>query len=520
MTSGIAGLADIVRVQGRDRPDAPALVVGGHTITYGELDARSSRTAQAFAQAGVGLGDRVAFVERNGAEFFDVVFGLAKLGAVGVPINWRLAVPEMHHIIEDSGAALVVVGEDFFGHIEAIEDDLGIGVIAIGAHDRWPAFNGWAAAHPAVDPGVTTGPDDLVLLMYTSGTTGLPKGVMLSNANYCCKTAGVAGPWRLSADSVSLAVMPLFHMAGSGWAFASLWVGATTVVLRDVDPATILDVVSGHRITNLLLVPAVIQSLLDTPGVQACDFAHVRVIVYGASPISDDVLVRGIQRFGGVFAQVYGMTETTGSITQLDSAEHVPELLRSCGRPYPWVQVRIVSPSSPDGDADVDAAPGTVGELWTRSGQNMIGYWNNPDATAATLAPDGWLRTGDAGYVDADGYVFLRDRIKDMIVSGGENIYPIEVENVLLIHPGVAEAAVIGVPDDKWGEAVQAVVVSAPGAMLSEADLIGFARARLAGFKLPKSVDFVTALPRTTSGKVLKRELRDPYWAGIGKQIG
>jgi len=309
-------------------------------------------------------------------------------------------------------------------------------------------------------------------------------------------------------------------MAGSGWAFASLWVGGITVVLRDVDPATILDVVSGHRITNLLLVPAVIQSLLDTPGVQACDLTNVWVIVYGASPISDDFLVRGIQRFAGVFAQVYGMTETTGSITQLDSAEHVPELLRSCGKPYPWVQVRIVSPCNPDGDAGVDAAPGTVGELWTRSGQNMIGYWNNPDATAATLAPDGWLRTGDAGYVDADGYVFLRDRIKDMIVSGGENIYSLEVENLLLVHPRVAEAAVIGVPDHKWGEAVKAVVVPAPGAMLSEADLIGFARARLAGFKLPKSVDFVTTLPRNTSGKVLKRELRDPYWAGIGKQIG
>ncbi|MGB0969634.1 MAG: long-chain-fatty-acid--CoA ligase [Mycobacterium sp.] len=516
MKPGIAGLADIVRLHGRDRPEAPALVVDGRTITYGELDARSSRTARAFAQAGVGLGDRVAFVERNGAEFFDVVFGLAKLGAVGVPINCRLAVPEMQHIIEDSGATLVVAGEDFFGQIEAIEDRLGIAVIAIGAHDRWPTFNDWVADHPAVDPGVTTGPDDLVLLMYTSGTTGLPKGVMLSNANYSCKTAGVAGPWRLSDDSVSLAVMPLFHMAGSGWAFASLWVGATTVVLRDVDPAAILDAVSGHRITNLLLVPAVIQSLLDDPGVEACDFANVRVLVYGASPISDDVLVRGIQRFGGVFAQVYGMTETTGSITQLDSAEHVPELLRSCGKPYPWVQVRIVSPSNPDGDA----APGTVGELWTRSDQNMLGYWSNPDATAATLTPEGWLRTGDAGYVDADGYVFLRDRIKDMIVSGGENIYPIEVENVLLIHPGVAEAAVIGVPDDKWGEAVKAFVVVAPGVMLSEADLIGFARARLAGFKLPKSVEFVTALPRNTSGKVLKRELRDPYWAGIGNQIG
>ncbi|MCH9702082.1 MAG: AMP-binding protein, partial [Actinomycetia bacterium] len=419
MPTGIAGFADIVREHGRDRPTETALIVGERAITFGELDARSSRTAQAFAQAGVGIGDRVAFVERNGAEFFEVVFGLAKLGAVGVPINWRLAAPEMRYIIEDSGAALVVVGEDFFGHLEAIADEVDVEVIAIGAHHRWPGFHDWVAAHAAVDPGVTTGPDDLVFLMYTSGTTGAPKGAMLSNANYSCKTAGVAERWGFSADSVSLAVMPLFHMAGSGWAFAGLWAGASTVVLREADPAAILAAITAHRITNLLLVPAVIQSLLGAPGVQTCDVASVRLIVYGASPISDDVLARGIARFGAVFAQVYGMTETTGSITQLDSAEHTPKLLRSCGKPYPWVQVRIV------GNDGLDAGPGNVGELWTRSPQNMLGYWNDPGATAATLTGDGWLRTGDAGYVDTAGYVFLQDRIKDMIVSGGENVYPV-----------------------------------------------------------------------------------------------
>lgn len=510
----IAGLADTVRVHGRDSPDAAALVIGERTITFSELDARSSRAAQAFAQAGVGFGDRVAFIERNGAEFFDVVFGLAKLGAVVVPVNWRLAAPEMRHIIEDCGARLVVVGRDFFSHIEAIEDQVDVDVIAIGAHDRWPCFADCVASQAAVDPGVRTGPEDLVSLIYTSGTTGLPKGVMLSNSNYCCKCTGIAGPWRFSTDSVSLAVMPFFHIAGSGWAFAGLWAGATTVVLRDVDPEAILAAVAGHRITHLLLVPAVIQSLLATPGPQSHDFPDLRLVVYGASPISDDVLVRGIEHFGGVFTQVYGMTETTGSITQLDETEHVPQLLRSCGKPYPWVQLRIV------GDDGTDLAPGTVGELWTRSEQNMLGYWNNPEATAATLTADGWLRTGDAGYVDADGYVFLQDRIKDLIVSGGENVYPIEVENVLMTHPDVADVAVIGVPDDKWGEAVKALVVPVTGVSLLAADLIEFSRPRLAGFKLPKSVDFVTALPRTPSGKVLKRELRDPYWAGLGRQIG
>jgi len=513
-------LADIVRGHGRHRPDAPALVAEDTTITYGELDDRSSRAAQAFAAAGVGFGDRVAFVEKNGVEFFDAAFGLAKIGAVGVPVNWRLAAPEMHHVIADSGARLVIVGQEFVPQLEAIETDLEADldaeIVVIGDHPRWPSFDEWILAHPPVDPGVVTGPDDLVFLMYTSGTTGLPKGVMLSNTNYVCKTGGVAGHWQLDADAVSLAVMPLFHMAGSGWAFAGLWQGATTVVLRDVDPGAILDALARHRVTNMLLVPAVIQFLLDADGIEHVDLSALRVIVYGASPISDDVLIRGIDRFGGVFAQVYGMTETTGSITQLDGPDHLPELLRSCGKPYPWVQLRVV------GDDGADAAPGTVGEVWTRSPQNMLGYWNNPDASAATLTADGWLRTGDAGFVDADGYLYLHDRIKDMIVSGGENVYPAEVENVLMTHPAVADVAVIGVPDRRWGEAVKAIVVArvvARGAAPTEAELIAFARDRLAGFKLPKSVDFVDALPRNPSGKLLKRALREPYWAGAGRRI-
>ncbi|BBX18814.1 long-chain fatty acid--CoA ligase [Mycolicibacterium duvalii] len=508
-------VADIVRVHARQRPDAPALIVGEEVITFGELDARSNRAAQAFAAAGIGPGDRVAFVDKNGAEFFDVAFGLAKLGAVGVPVNWRLAAPEMRHILVDSGAAAVVVGAEFFAHLEAIEADIDATVIAVGTHARWPDFTDWVAGHPAVDPGVRTAADDLVFLMYTSGTTGLPKGVMLSNANYVCKTGGVAaGPWQLDADAVSLAVMPLFHMAGSGWVFAGLWEGAATVLLRDVVPSEILDAIARHRVTNMLLVPAVIASLLDTPGVANADFSWVRLIVYGASPISDDVLLRGIERFGGIFAQVYGMTETTGSITQLDGAEHQPHLLRSCGRPYPWVEVRIV------GTDGAELPVGSVGEVWTRSAQNMLGYWNNPDATAATLTPDGWLRTGDAGYLDADGYLYLHDRVKDMIVSGGENVYPAEVENVLMTHPEVADVAVIGVPDRRWGEAVKAVVVPTAGATLDGAELIAFARARLGGFKLPKSVDLVDALPRTPSGKILKRALREPYWADADRHIG
>jgi long-chain acyl-CoA synthetase len=514
----ITTITDMVRVHAARTPDAVALIVGERMITFGELDARSSQAAQAFRAAGVGFGDRVAFIEKNGAEFFEVVFALAKLGAVAVPLNWRLAAPEMQHIIEDAHARVVVAGSEFFSHVERIES---VGtvetIIAIGYHDRWTRFEDWIAEYPAEDPGVATTSDDIAFLMYTSGTTGLPKGVMLTNGNYFSKTTGVIDRWRFDDDSVSLVVMPMFHMAGSGWALVGVYQGCRTVVLRDVDPAAILKAIARHRITNMLLVPAVIQMLLAAPGVEDTDFSSVRAIVYGASPITDDVLTKGLDRIGCEFQQVYGLTETTGSVTQLDSVDHDPRhrpgLLRSCGKPYPWVEIRIV-----DDDGD-DVPVAAVGEVWTRSAQNMAGYWNNPEATAATVTADGWLKTGDAGYLDSDGYLFLHDRKKDMIVSGGENVYPTEVENVLMTHPAVDDVAVIGVPDPRWGEAVKAVVVAAPGAAPTEVELIAYARERLGGFKLPKSVEFVDALPRTPSGKILKRTLRDPYWSGVGRLI-
>jgi long-chain acyl-CoA synthetase len=261
----------------------------------------------------------------------------------------------------------------------------------------------------------------------------------------------------------------------------------------------------------------VIQFLLLTPGVDTTDFSTLKMLAYGASPITDKVLVSGMETFGTQFIQVYGLTETTGAIVQLDPADHDvnrPELLRSCGKPYPWVEMRVV-----DEDGN-DVETGTVGELWTRSRQNMKGYWNNPEATAAAMTADGWFKTGDAGYRDADGYVYLHDRVKDMIVTGGENVYPAEVENVLMKHPAVADVAVIGVPDAKWGEAVKAIVVKAKDTDPTEQELITFCREHLAGFKLPKSVDFATELPRNPSGKLLKRELREPYWAGVDRRIG
>jgi long-chain acyl-CoA synthetase len=519
-SSSISTIADIIRVHGAGRGDSPALEIDGRSVSFGELDRRSNQVAQALRAAGVGRDDRVAFIDKNGLEWFEVTFGVAKLAAVNVSVNWRLAPPEMAQIIEDAHASIVIVGPEFVGHIEKVESELpGVRtIVAIGGHDRWQDYEAWVAAQPAEDPGETTGPDDVGFQLYTSGTTGLPKGVMLTNDNFFGGVMGIAEQWRFTADSVNLAMMPMFHIAGAGWSMVGLYFGCRTVVLRDVDPARILQVIPEFGVTNAFMVPAVIQFLLMTPGVESTDFSTLRALVYGASPITDKVLVQGIKTFGCEFIQVYGLTETTGAITQLDGDEHDPEnrphLLRSCGKPYPWVEFRIV-----DGDGN-DVPVGTVGELWTRSHQNMKGYWQNPEATSQAVTPDGWFKTGDAGYADEDGYLYLHDRVKDMIVSGGENVYPAEVENALMQHPGIADVAVIGVPDDKWGEAVKAIVVKAADAEPTETDIIAFARERLAGYKLPKSVDFAEVLPRNPSGKLLKRELREPYWAGVQRRIG
>ena len=520
--TGVTTASDMIRRWARETPDAPMLTEGTTTLSWDEVYQRAKRVAHALRQSGVGPGDRVAFLDRNGSEYFEVLFGCALLGAVSVAVNWRLAPMEIAAIVEDAGAPILLYGPDYAATVKEVR------TLVDGVH-HWVAleqFAEWRDADGAVerdDPGFDPGPDDAVIQLYTSGTTGLPKGAVISGRNLAAILTEADRVFHIGADTVSLVAMPLFHIGGTGWALAGMSRGGHSVILKDVEPAEALRIIEEHRITETFVVPAVLMFLLATPTLATTDVSSLRTVFYGASPISEDVLVRSMAALGCDFAQVYGLTETTGAITSLMPGDHDPDgprahLLRSAGRPFDHVELRIV-----DTDSGRDLPIGEVGEVWTRSDQNMLGYWNKPDETAATLPGDGWLRTGDAGWLDSEGYLFLHDRIKDMIVSGGENIYPAEVENALLAHPDVADAAVIGVPDDQWGETVKAIVVKAPGAPTDDgalaADIIAATRDRLAHYKCPTSVVFIDVLPRNPSGKVLKRELRRPYWDEGGRNI-
>jgi long-chain acyl-CoA synthetase len=515
-------MVEVVRRWARETPERPALTFEGQHTTWAALHNRASRLAHALAAEGVAAQDRVAILDKNTPAHFDLLFGAALLDAVYVAVNWRLAPPEIVQVVNDSEAKVLIVGAEFVPQLEAIADQLtGIRriVIAGAAHDKYPSLAEWTADRPATDPGVVAAGGDVAMQLYTSGTTGLPKGVMLTNDNLAAGLLGLGTETAMSERSVSLVAMPLFHIGGSGWAVAGMAYGLHTVLLREVVPGAVLDAIKNERVTHAFLVPAVLMFLLGVPTMADTDFSSLQYQLYGASPISEDVLVRCMEVMRCKFIQVYGLTETTGAITILRAEEHDPGgprhgRLRSCGVPFDHIEIRIADPT--DG---TERPVGEVGELWTRSPQNMAGYWHKPDETARTITPDGWLRTGDAGYKDDDGFIYLHDRIKDMIVSGGENIYPAEVENALMSHPSVADAAVIGVPSERWGETVKAIVVAAPGASPTAEELIEHCRDRVARYKCPTSVDFADALPRNPSGKILKRELREPYWEGRSRQI-
>lgn len=513
--------AGILRTWAAETPDAPMLTQGDRTLSWAEVYRRARRVSRSLSAAGVGAGDRVAFLDRNGIDYFEVFFGCSLLGAVSVAVNWRLSPVEMGAILEDAGASMLFYGADYAAAVK----ELAPTVTCVRAWVALEDFPDWRdrGGETAPDPGFDPGPEDVVTQLYTSGTTGLPKGVMIGGRNIACILSEANQVFRIGRDTVSLVAMPLFHIGGTGWALSGMSQGGHSVIVRDLVPAHVLSLIERHRVTETFVVPAVLMGLLACPELERSDLSSLRTVFYGASPISEAVLIRSMAALDCDFAQVYGLTETSGAITSLLPVDHDPNgpragLLRSAGRPFDHVELRIV-----DATTGEELPIGEVGEVWTRSRQNMLGYWNREAETQAVLSEDGWFRTGDAGWIDAEGYLFLHDRIKDMIVSGGENVYPAEVENALLAHAHVADAAVIGVPHDRWGETVKGIVVRAEGAPADDealaTDIVAATRSRLAHYKCPTSIDFVEALPRNPSGKVLKRQLREPYWSGLDRDV-
>jgi acyl-CoA synthetase (AMP-forming)/AMP-acid ligase II len=500
------------------KPNGEAITYLDRTWTWSEFNDRVRRLAGALAERGVKHGDVVAFLDKNHPACVELTVAAASLGAANAIINFRLAADEMDYVLNDSGAKLLVVGAELKPGIEKIRDKLTNieQIIELtpegGDGDEYEAM--LAAATP-VERSADVEPDDVCIIMYSSGTTGRPKGVALTQANVIAHTVNGFDNWELDEGDKNLVAMPMFHVAGSSYIQFGLHTGMPSIVTRDVDGMSLAGgILKGANRT--FLVPAVLAKVLESGDDAVKLFSALKTYAYGASPMPLPLLRSALEAWPDTdFIQAYGLTEVCGVISRLMPEDHRSgneERLSSAGTLVPGAEVRVVDPDSLE-----DVPEGEQGELWFRSKQLMKGYLNKPEATSEAITEDGWFRTGDIGRVDEDGYIFVEDRLKDMIITGGENVYSIEVERVLAEHPAVAEVAVIGVPDEKWGEAVKAVVALEGDA--SEEDIIAFARERLAAYKCPKTVDVLDELPRNPTGKILKKDLRQPHWEKSGRKV-
>jgi acyl-CoA synthetase (AMP-forming)/AMP-acid ligase II len=500
---------------GKNRGDQVALSEEDREWTYADLEERTACVVSLLISMGLGKGDRIVWIGKNSDLYFTLFYGAARLGVVMVPVGWRLAPAEWAFIINDTKAKAIITGDGFSD-------------ISAALRDNTPLVEHFITADHVRDMILRTertefvpaGPDDAVLQLYTSGTTGNPKGAVLSNRNLFAlrlnKLENNVAYLQLEEDDVILIAMPCAHIGGTGLGIMALAAGLPGHILAEFTPDGFFDAVEQKGITRLFVVPAALQMLINHPRCGKVDFSNLRYILYGAAPIPLELLRQCMSMFGSQFVQVYGMTETTGTIIALPPEDHDPAgntRMRAAGVALPGVELKI---ADEDGN---ELAYGEVGELMSRSSNNMLGYWNLPEETKGTVSEDGWIRTGDAAYMDQDRYVFIHDRVKDMIISGGENVYPAQVESAIYGHPDILEVAVIGVPDALWGEAVKAVCVPKPGHHIDADSVIAWTRERLAGFKVPKSIDIIESLPRNASGKILRKDLRAPYWQGYDRQV-
>ncbi|GAC1535627.1 MAG: long-chain fatty acid--CoA ligase [Marmoricola sp.] len=502
-------------------PDAEAITYLGRTWTWSEWNDRIRRLAGALRERGIGRGDVVGSLDKNHPGTVELTMAAASLGAATAIFNWRLSPEEIDYVVNDSGARLLLVGTELMPLVAAVRDRLDsvasfIEMTPDGGDGD--AYEQLLAASAPSGPASEVDPDDVCLVMYSSGTTGRPKGVMLTQRNMLAHTENALDGWSFDLGDKHLVAMPFFHVGGTSSIQQGFHVGAPSVLTREPDGASLVAAIlaGGNR---TFLVPAVLAQVLASGPEAIAVFGRLKSYCYGASPMPLPLLRAALEAWPETdFMQVYGLTEVCGVITHLMPEDHRdqshPERLVSAGVLVPQAELRVVDPAS-----GADVAEGEHGELWFRSPQVMKGYLHREDATREAITDDGWFRSGDIGRIDADGYVYGQDRLKDMIISGGENIYSPEVERVLAEHPAVAEVAIFGIPDDTWGESVKAAVALKPHATATEPELLDWCRARLAHYKCPKSIDFLPALPRNPTGKILKRDLRQPYWEGRASAV-
>ncbi|MDP6573029.1 MAG: long-chain-fatty-acid--CoA ligase [Rhodospirillales bacterium] len=504
------------------RPDKAAIVWDGRTYTYAELAGRVRRLANALVGLGIGKGERVGLLATNCVEHAETVFALSEIGALWVPVNYRLTPSEVGVIVNGVECSAMVYSADMLETVEALRDEATSVRLWIGIGDGaaiGESYDGLLEKAGDGAPPRRAVPEDLFAIMHTSGTTGLPKGVMVTHRQMLQGFAYSVMEYGARADEVALHLLAQFHAGGNMYFMQQFVAGSTIYIHNQFDPDEVLRTIEKERISYAGLVPSMLIFLLESERIGKADLSSLGRIQYGASPIPVDRLARGLEVLDADFQGIYGQTEAAVFVTHLSGGEHRRAvaggdvgLLESCGRTCIGYDVMIA-----DGE-DKALEPGEVGEVLIRGDSVMSGYWNRPDATEQTLR-GGWLHSGDMGRMDTEGYIYIVDRKNDLIVSGGENVYPAEVENVISAHPEVMEVAVVGVPDERWVEAVKAIVAVRADADVAEADIVEFCRGKLGGFKIPKSVDFIEALPRTPTGKVKKNVLREPFWEGQGRRV-
>ena len=502
----IRTLADLPGCHASRTPDKTAIVYEDKSLTYRELMEFSDRIALALTEAGVGKGDRVAFLDKNSDAFFPILFGASRIGTTLVPVNFRLAPKEVAYILRDSGAKLIFSGEEYLDVVSAARADAD-GLETVVAIDSGPGLAGWAdaAAKSAPLPDFPVAADTAVQ-MYTSGTTGHPKGVEITH--HAMVRAAIEGlsvwPAMFRPDAAVLCTMPLFHIAACNLGLAGLYAGARAEILRAASASEVIHLIADHKIAVTPLPAAVIHDIIRLPDVSNLDLTHLDTLLIAGSGIPVELLREAQSVLKCGFALSYGMTECCGGLTYLGPADctyDAGDKLKSAGKPLGASRLKVV-------DAEgVELPHGEIGEILCQTDRVMKSYWNRPDATAEALK-DGWYHSGDAGYFDEEGFLYIVDRIKDMVISGGENIYPVEIENELIQHPDVEDVAVIGLPDSKWGESLLACIVPKAGQTADPGELETFLRPRLAGYKIPRKYVFVESFPRNATGKVLKRQMR------------